>query len=222
LFIFVSPLGVWSVMAVRVMAVQSATCGPFTAQVFECKKTSSYTVRVTGSDGVHWQERQFSDFVALHNSFGGRSMELPTMPQKSFFRQHLSKTFRKVRHTELRQIVIAALNTDPLAVTPGVREFLGLKAMTSEQAVSMEEFQRLLLLSYLSFSPIDENEADDSDTYDDEDEVSTVADSVDSDAPVRSRNRIFEEESEDENDEVVLKPVISASHFFFAAEFGPC
>lgn len=141
--------------------------------------------------------------------------------KRVFFRQRLSNKFQKARHAELRGIVDAALCTDPFAVTPGVREFLGLRALTSEQVVSKAEFQRLLMLSYVSFSPIHENENDDADSVCSEEECSTASSSgagsfADGSQPVRTQHRIFEEESEEDDSDD--KVVASTSHSFFAAD----
>lgn len=125
-------------------------------------------MRVTGADGEHWLQRRHPDFGALRDSLGRRSEELPVMPKRSLFRQRLSSGFRESRHARLRDIVAAAVKTDALAVIPGVREFLGLNAMTSEQAVTMEEFQRLLGLKELSFHDIMESDEESSDSQADE------------------------------------------------------
>lgn len=143
---------------------RAATHGPFNVQVFARKHRfggkTVYVVRVAGANGEHWLSRRFRDFVALRDSLGDRSQEIPVMPRKSFFRQRASPEFRQSRHVELRDMVSAAIQIDPLAVSPGVRLFLGLDAMTSEQTVSMEQLQQFLLLSPLSFRAIEESDGD--------------------------------------------------------------
>jgi len=192
-----------------------ATCGPFSVQVFASKQhllggRCCYPVRVAGADGAHWLERNFDDFACLRDSLGDRSQELPKMPQKSTVRQRLFAGFRESQHSEIRDIAVAAVTTDPLALTPGVRTFLGLNAMTTEQAASMQDFRRFLLLTEVSFRTIAEiEESEEEEDHDDEEEGCSEAsmftsclESEGSDdgagaVPVRAVNRVVGKEDSD-------------------------
>merc|ERR1719223_273344 len=87
-----------------------------------------YLVSVAGGDAKQGLRRRYSDFKVLRDSFGDLACDLPNMPPKSVFRQRLSPSFRKSRTESLGSLLAAALHVDPLAIRPGVRQFLGLGA----------------------------------------------------------------------------------------------
>lgn len=124
------------------------TTGPFCVKIAGYRPAlhgdpATYAVNVAGKDGTHWVRRRYTDFKALRSSMGAQAADLPALPPRSFFRQRISAKFQTRRFEALGILAAAAMDCDPLAVNPGVRDFLGLDAPT-RYSVAAEDLRQPL------------------------------------------------------------------------------
>lgn len=136
------------------MCCGAASQGPFSVEFIKQSKSSSfartmYTFEVRGWDGEHQVERRLADFASLCDGMGENLLhEMPEMPPKSFLRlkERTCAMFRSRRVLRLKEIIRFVMLSDPHAVMPATRRFLGLDAMSSELAVNARQLRQLLTL----------------------------------------------------------------------------
>jgi len=132
-----------------------------------------YFVSIVGSDARQQLRRRYSDFEALRNSFGDIACDLPNMPPKSIFRQRLSPSFLRTLTERLGSLLAAALYVDPLAIRPGLRQFLSLDAPKDHATATAQLLRQalglppLMLLDSIVEGGSDGKDEDDVEAYDD-------------------------------------------------------